>query len=215
MATTRNKHRCRFSQFSLWTLIVLLTLFCIAVGWKMNQLRRQWEAVEWVEEKGGAIGYSLVAPPEKVFLSSYGVRDVVVVRMHSSEVHDVTPLANLTNLKWLFLPQTEVHDLTPLANLTELRMLNLSQAQVRDLTPLANLQNLFWLDLPQTEVHDLTPLANLTELRILNLSQTQVRDLTPLANLKNLLSLDVSQTKVSEEQVEGLRKALPNCGIRF
>ncbi len=55
--STSNKPRRRFFQFSLRTLLVLLTLFCVVGGWKMNQLRRQWNAVEWVQENGGTAGY--------------------------------------------------------------------------------------------------------------------------------------------------------------
>ena len=62
-------------------------------------------------------------------------------------------------------------------------------------------------------VRDLTPLAGLQSLQELNLYSTQVNDLTPLANLTSLETLYVINTPVSEEQVEQLRKALPNCKI--
>ena len=49
--------------------------------------------------------------------------------------------------------------------------------------------------------------------RSASLQKMQVSDLSPLAELKNLEQLYVSRTKVSEEQVQKLRQALPNCEI--
>ena len=46
-----------------------------------------------------------------------------------------------------------------------------------------------------------------------NLDDTQVSDLSPLAGLKTLTSLYLGSTPVSDEQVEILQKALPNCKI--
>lgn len=70
-----------------------------------------------------------------------------------------------------------------------------------------------WVEFYPSPVSDLTPLADLGHLKELHLAGTQVSDVTPLAGLKNLVSLDLTSTQVSEEQVEMLRKALPNCKI--
>ena len=103
---------------------------------------------------------------------------------------------------------TQVTDLTPLENLTELESLLLSDTQVTDLTPLATLTNLNWVYINKTPVTDLTPLTSLTNLAWLGLHDTQVTDLTPLENLTNLKSLwlDVS---FPDHQVEQLQKAMP------
>ncbi len=42
----------------------------------------------------------------------------------------------------------------------------------------------------------------------------QVSDLSPLAELKILGKLDLNNTQISDEQVQELRQALPNCEIR-
>ena len=45
------------------------------------------------------------------------------------------------------------------------------------------------------------------------LDDTQVSDLSPLAELKNLITLYLYNSQVSDEQVQELRQALPNCRI--
>ena len=118
--------------------------------------------------------------------------------LSESDIIDVTPLATLTNLQWLYLNQTSVIDVTPLATLTNLQTLYLNQTSVSDVTPLATLTNLQQLYLNQTSVSDVTPLATLTNLEWLGLNQTSVSDVTPLATLANLQWLYLNQTSVSD-----------------
>jgi len=40
-----------------------------------------------------------------------------------------------------------------------------------------------------------------------------VSDLSPLVGLKRLQSLDLNGTKVTDEQIDQLQLALPNCDI--
>ena len=67
---------------------------------------------------------------------------------------------------------------------------------------------IFWI------LGDLSPLAELKNLKLLRLIRAQVSDLSPLVELKNLETLGLHNTPVSEEQVQELRQALPNCNIR-
>lgn len=62
---------------------------------------------------------------------------------------------------------------------------------------------------------DLTPFAGLTNVFLLNLNDTQVRDLTPIAGFKNLQWLGLRNTPVTKEQLDSLRKSLPNCEMGF
>ena len=52
-------------------------------------------------------------------------------------------------------------------------------------------------------------------LRSLSLADTLVSDVLPLAELKYLRELDLQNTQVSDEQVQELRQALPNCSIEY
>ena len=65
-----------------------------------------------------------------------------------------TPLAGLTNLKWLHLSRTQVSDVTALSGLTRLGSLQLSRTQVSDVMPLSGLTSLEWLDLEDTQVSE-------------------------------------------------------------
>ena len=71
----------------------------------------------------------------------------------------------------------------------------------------------FGLDLSNSQVTDVSLLAELRNLEVLFLSNTQVADVTSLAELKNLDWLDLSDTQVTDEQINDLKRALPNCKI--
>lgn len=62
---------------------------------------------------------------------------------------------------------------------------------------------------------DLTPFSGLTSIDLLNLNDTQVTDLTPIARLKSLQWLGLRNTPVTKDQLDLLRKSLPNCEMGF
>ncbi len=128
-------------------------------------------------------------------------------------VSDVGPLAALTNLRRLDLDGTGVSDVGPLAALTKLQRLFLDGTGVSDVGPLAALTNLQELSLRDTGVSDVGPLAALTKLQRLFIDGTGVSDVGPLAALTNLQELFLNATNVPMEQVEALRKKLPECHI--
>jgi Leucine-rich repeat (LRR) protein len=66
-----------------------------------------------------------------------------------------------------------------------------------------------------TPVKEVTPLTTLNNLKELNLNSTQVKDVMCLAGSKNLESLHLYGTPVSEEQIDALQEALPNCEISY
>ena len=67
-----------------------------------------------------------------------------------------------------------IADLTPLAELTELKRLNLGRNPITDLTPLTGLTKLEFLDLRACKSKVLPPLAGLKSLKILWLGQRLV-----------------------------------------
>ena len=69
----------------------------------------------------------------------------------------------------LELHGSQITDLTPLAQLTDLTTLGLGLNQITDVTPLAKLTKLKKLWLPDNKITDLTPLAELTKLKMLYL----------------------------------------------
>ncbi|MDE2736056.1 MAG: leucine-rich repeat domain-containing protein [Gemmatimonadota bacterium] len=120
------------------------------------------------------------------------------LRIQNNAISDLTPLADLTRLDFLWIGLNQVSDLTPLVNLTRLRSLLISINQVTDITPLQNLTRLIVLGVGNNQVSDLTPLANLSKLQRLYLHNNHISDFTPLANLTDLESLDISSNQVSD-----------------
>ncbi len=116
----------------------------------------------------------------------------------STVVSDLTPLTRLIQLQSLDCADTRVADLSPLAGTTSLRSLRCRNSQVADLTPLTRLTHLQSLDCARTPVADLSPLAGITSLQSLSCGYSQVADLTPLTRLIHLQSLDCSGTQVAD-----------------
>ena len=131
------------------------------------------------------------------------------------QVTDLTPLANLSKLSFLSIQGNQVTDISPLAGLTNLTDLNLVSNNVSDLRPLAKLSKLSALTIVDNQVTDLTPLAGLTNLTKITLGMNNISDITPLTELTNLIELDLQANPIPSDQKAMLRKALPNCEIRF
>lgn len=170
MSTQPDKPNRRWLRLSLRTLLVLLTVGCVWLGWFANRANQQRQAVQWIEQSNGFIiyentSYPLFANPFDASETSEPLDDwlldligtdyfctVVEVCLNDQPVYEVTPLTNLTKLRDLGLSNTQVHDVTTLANLKNLQSLDLDNTQVRDLTPLANLSGLVFLSLRNTKV---------------------------------------------------------------
>ena len=115
----------------------------------------------------------------------------------------------------LDLTENNITDLTPLAGLTKLEELFLWENWITDVTPLAELTLLEELFLQGNKITDITPLAELTGLEELYLEANQITGLTPLAGLTKLKILNLYGNPIPDDQIEMLRKALPNCDICF
>ena len=82
-----------------------------------------------------------------------------------------------------------------------------------DVSPLSSLTSLEWLELNGTGVGDMTPLSRITSLRRLGLRRTLLEDVTPLFRLTKLKKLRLEGTSVSMEEIDNLKRALPQCSI--
>ena len=126
------------------------------------------------------------------------IRDVeesgaTVLSLSFNNISDLSPLAGLTNLTYLYLNDNNISDLSPLAGLT-------------------NLEVVLWLD--NNSITDLTPLAGLTNLEVLYLTFNNITDVTPLAGLTNLTELSLRGNNISDAQKSMLQYgALTNTNI--
>ena len=129
---------------------------------------------------------------------------------HGNRVSDISPLANMAQLRWLNLNYNRnITDLSPLANMTELTHLYLMENQITDVSPLANLTNLtevslggdglgdFYLYHGSNDIKDISPLGNLPDLTLLDLADNAIGDVGPLEGISNLTNLGLSGNLLS------------------
>lgn len=114
-------------------------------------------------------GQELISEEQDFQYSVYAARGE-----SAGDISDLSLLADMPNLKTLYLCNQQITDLTPLAELP-LEVLYLSGNPLGDLTPLQGLSHLRELNLDYTNPDSLMPLAGLP-VRTLSLDNTHVRD---------------------------------------
>lgn len=229
-ATPKGRLRSFFRlQFSIRSLLFLILIFGLWLGWNLRAARQQETAVRWVRDSGGHVCYDFQAGADGSNLGeshpiSRRIGDVCgtdftstvvlvsfdeVERFDGVDVDDLAPIAGLTGLTHLIIRNTKITDLQPLADMTNLRYLDaICSHQITDVSALSHLTDLSHLSLSGTSVSDITPLRKLKNLETLILNETKVLDLAPLAELKNLKLLRVSD---NVNGIEELQTALPDC----
>ncbi|MCE9545197.1 MAG: hypothetical protein K8T25_06735 [Planctomycetia bacterium] len=200
----------RLFQYRLRTLLIVMAIISIGMGWWSYKARKQREAITAIEAAGGYVCYDFPIrhPPEpsqwsKFLVRTFGQEYLADVKMASFFGHTCTDatlkqLRGLAKLEWLYLKRTDVTDagLAHLRGLTELTKLNLSET---------------------TQVTDagLKHVKELTKLEELHLTDTLVTDagLEHLKVLSELRVLSLDHTPVTNAGVARLQMSLPNCKI--
>jgi Leucine-rich repeat (LRR) protein len=138
----------RWFRFRLRTLLVMVTLLSIPlgwVGWELDQRRKEKKVIAWVEQMGGFVQFDYGRDAglfngklyderswwEKTKDKWLGER-VHFVILKNTQVSDLSPLAEWKNLEMLWLWDTQVSDLSPLSELKKLKSLNLRNTQVSE-----------------------------------------------------------------------------------
>lgn len=212
----------RWLRFSLRTVLVILILASIWIGWVAQRARNQKVAVEWIEgfdrqpkydfqfDKNGKFlpGAGPIVP--SWFHESVGIEhfaSVEWVHLDGKDLGDIKLISNLPNLKHLELCDVNLVDISPIARLTQLDHLSISRNKVKDISVLSNLTNLKRFYAYEIEATDLSSLAGLTKLESIWMSNSAIRDISPLGNLKNLNMLWLAETQVTDiSPLAGLTK---------
>ncbi len=222
--------RHRWLRFGLRTMLLLLTLFAVAMAWIAKE-QRQSAYERRVAERLLRQGFRSVAlggrfdvfgpqspnQPQVWWRNAVrpllGDRIIMAVDPQSS-FDDWEVFSELTNLQMLCLDKTRFSDLTLLDDLTSLRWLSLNKTAISDLKPLVGHSKLQQLFIDSTKVKDLTTLATLNDLETVSVGRTEVTDLSPLLKLSKLKCLWAHYMAVDREQVAAIQKAFPDCKIR-
>ena len=204
------KPKRRWFQFSLRTVLLLMSVFALWLGIKTHRVRQQEDAIRKIAAWGGTahFGYQIstnfrgdrildpkALPPgpswlRRIIGESY-LRDVVEVSLRDTQVGD--------------------SELEFVEQLPMLESLDLSNTPVtsRGLVHIEKLRNLQGLYLINTDVDDLglKHLARLTSLERLSLWNTQVGDagVKHLSGLTNLRALVLDGTAVTDEGLKHLQ----------
>jgi internalin A len=147
------------------------------------------------------------------------------LQLEGNSISDITPLAALTNLKFLSLgcvssiatsvdphlprklcdfPQPAgglgnlISDITPLSGLSSLKELHFDYNRVSSISALAKLTNLSILEMYSNSAPDLTPLSGLRGLSELEAGRNGIRDITPLASLTSLIGVGLTSNSISD-----------------
>ena len=223
--TDRSNRQRPLRRYSLRTLLVVLTLVSIWMGWFFNAVRQQQKTVAKIQELGGTVHYDFQVnsigellddpePPEPAWIRNLGVdyvATVASVNLENARIRDVDFLSGLTGLRTLDLDRTNVDNLAPLSGLKDLKVLILDNTQVQDLGPLQNLGELQRLSIRNTSVSDLTALSTLRQLQSLHAQNVPISDVRPLANLKSLDLLVLDRTEV--EDISALSNLMKLCWL--
>ena len=111
---TKPKPRRRWLQYSLRTFFVLLTVFCVWLGWMSYEAREQRKAVQWVQEIGGTVFY------DYEYYYQRGGDDLVDHYEPTAPrwLRDILGDDYFQKVSGVYFADTQVSDLTPLAKLT-------------------------------------------------------------------------------------------------
>lgn len=235
------KSRRRWLRFSLRTMVLAVTLFCIWLGVTANRANRQRRAVETIKSHGGYVRYDYeadehggiaahAAPPpgpdwlrNLIGLDYFATVVMVGVDSQNGSVDDsVAALTDLPDLRSLTLRGAGVTDsiMARVGSLTKLHVLQVQKSAITEAgwKPLEQLNHLWLLELSDLHVTDsaLEHLEGYTRLKFLWLDGSKrLTDagLQHLQNLVELKSLSVKGTAITAQGVNGLTRVLPKLRV--
>lgn len=125
---------------------------------------------------------------------------VSALHMKGNMVTDLSPLAGLTNLRYLYIARNFVRDLTPVETLTNLDTIDCTSNHVQSLTPLLKCTKLVEIYASTNKIEAVGELAELSKLSVLDISYNEVQDITALMMLSGLRQLYVNDNKIQSIQ---------------
>lgn len=120
------------------------------------------------------------------------------------DLTDLSDLANMPNLRVLYISATKVEDLSPLRSLDKLEEVALQDNAITDISALTEKPYLREIYLLGNELHDIEPLRTWPSIRCVNLGETGDYDGSPLEVLKSIEMLELFHGPNAQEHLDGL-----------
>ena len=157
------------------------------------------EAEAWMPDPAlRAVVREALEIPDDVPLTQLDLKRLTRLDAQNRQITSLIGLEYATNLTWTWIEGDPISDVSPLANLVQLRGLNMAGCQISDIRPLANLTRLESLRLHHNQIEDITPLANLTMLTDLWLIDNYITDVRPLEKLTLLTELRIQNNAIAD-----------------
>ena len=205
--------RSSWLRFNISTLLIIVTTFCIWLGFRANQARLQREVVDAVQSAGGTVFYEHEDPrlpiadrPKPNLLERIvGIdfaHSIVVVKLGGGSKVDLvlSKVSQLPKLGELWMGSSDITDngLRHLTRCSQLRKFSAASTDITDrgLIFLGKLKSLRYLDLANTQLTNdgLEHLKTLRNLEELYLWGEQITDegMLHLSYLKTLQKLHIT-----------------------
>jgi len=142
------------------------------------------------------------------------LKNLKALRISDTQVSDLSPLAGLQNLQAITIERSPVSDLSPLVGMPSLREIHIEGvSSLKDISPVSEMTNLTHLGLVSTQVKDISPIRALTNLETLNLRNSPVRDITWLHGMDNITDLFLGGTRITDAQIIAYQNSHSGCRI--
>jgi Leucine-rich repeat (LRR) protein len=213
------RRKFQYSIHSLFVLTVVVAILGSSFAVKVQQARRQQEAVEELVKLGCDVKYDYPRPDIELrnTLIDSDVVEVTTARDGKGDINDdkMIYLKGMTKLKSLYLFETQITNagLENIQGLTQLRLLDLRNCKITDsgLKYIKGLTQLQQLTLKRCNLTGggLENIRGLTQLVGLNLVGNKINDagMVHLKGLKNLITLyfaDAHITDIGLSQIKGM-----------
>ncbi|MCA9139254.1 MAG: hypothetical protein KDB00_20915 [Planctomycetales bacterium] len=210
MATSQNKQRRRWLRLNLRTLMILVTIICVAMGWYLNRVIRQRRAVAYLRGRDATVVYNgfdddpFSNNPFSSIAVAIGGEDPF-----ADDPFGADPFGNSTSTEGQQQPPRksikqwviETLGVDFFYNVTEV---NLDLASQKDMQAIANFPRLESLAIlmSQSEEPSLNEIRGLTHLKSLVSIDFEVRNIDALSRMRRLETLGISSSRL--ENIDGL-----------
>ena len=127
-------------------------------------------------------------------------KNLVSISLHGNAVESLEPIANLTKLTSFNVNMNRtITDLTPLENLTNMKYLMIEENPYTDLTPLRNMDKLVMLNIGSSNVTNVETLTQLPQIQELYIPHLKLESSDFLHGFNNLKRLDIRNVPFNDD----------------